>query len=153
MMSTRDGSADAETTQPDDHSSPPPTLAQVFASIHESRVEQTELLCHLVTNSSREGTVVTNSRDQARSSYVEFLATQLPTFTEASKPLKADHWLCTIESMFKLLNYTEIQKMLFAAQQLLGDARAWWANFTATRPANQVQWTQFREAFHRNTFH
>jgi hypothetical protein len=117
------------------------------------RVEQTELLCHLMTNSSREGTVVTNARDQARSSYVEFLATQLPTFTEASKPLKADHWLCTIESMFKLLNYTEIQKMLFAAQQLLGDARACWANFTTTRPANQVQWTQFREAFHRNTFH
>jgi hypothetical protein len=37
--------------------------------------------------------------------------------------------------------------MLFAAQQLLGDARAWWANFTATRPANQVQWVEFREAF------
>jgi hypothetical protein len=30
---------------------------------------------------------------------------------------------------------------------LLGDARAWWASFTANRPANQVQWAEFHEAF------
>jgi hypothetical protein len=78
---------------------------------------------------------------------VEFLATQPPTFTEASEPLEADHWLHTIESKFELFNCTEDQKMLFVAQQLLGDARAWWANFTATRSVNQVQWVEFREAF------
>jgi hypothetical protein len=65
MMSTHDGSVDAETTQPDEHSSPPPTLTQVFASIHESRVEQTELLRLLMTNSSREGIALGNARDQA----------------------------------------------------------------------------------------
>jgi hypothetical protein len=36
---------------------------------------------------------------------------------------------------------------VFVAQQLLGDARAWWTNFTATHPANQVQWAEFCEAF------
>jgi hypothetical protein len=40
--------------------------------------------------------------------------------------------------MFEPLHYTENQKTLFATQQLLGDARAWWANFIVTRPANQV---------------
>jgi hypothetical protein len=78
---------------------------------------------------------------------VEFLDTQPPTFVEASEPLEADPWLYTIESKFELLNYIENQKTLFAAQQLLGDARAWWAGFTATRPANQVQWAEFCEAF------
>jgi hypothetical protein len=39
MVSGRDGSADAETAQPGGHSSPPPTLAQVIASISESRDE------------------------------------------------------------------------------------------------------------------
>jgi hypothetical protein len=53
MKSTHDGSADAKTTRQDGHSSPPPTLAQVFASILESRVEQSELLHLLVTNSNR----------------------------------------------------------------------------------------------------
>jgi hypothetical protein len=146
-VSARDGSADAETAQLGEHSSPPPTLAEVIASIRESREEQTELLRLLVTNSNRDGTVVGNARDQVRSSYVEFLATHPPTFTEASEPLEADHWFHTVESRFDLLNCTENQKTLFAAQQLLGDARAWWANFTATCPANQVQWAEFRDTF------
>jgi hypothetical protein len=96
MVSARDGSADAETAQPGEHSSPPPTLAQVIASIRELREEQTELLRLLMTNSNRDSTVVGNARDQARNSYVEFLTTNSPTFTEASEPLKADHWLHTI---------------------------------------------------------
>jgi hypothetical protein len=78
---------------------------------------------------------------------VELLATQPPTFIEASEPLEADHWLHTIESKFDLLNCTENQKTQFIAQQLLGDARAWWVSFTTTRLANQVQWAEFREAF------
>jgi hypothetical protein len=65
IVSTHDGSADAEATQSGVHSSPPPILAQVITSIHESRDEQTELPHHLVTNSNRGGTVVGNARDQA----------------------------------------------------------------------------------------
>jgi hypothetical protein len=147
MVSARDGSTDAETAKSDGHSSPLPTLAQVLASICKSREEQTELLRLLVNNSNRDGAVVGNARDQARSSYVEFLPIHPPTFTEASEPLEADHWLHTVESKFDLLNCIENQKILFAAQQLLGDARPWWASFTATRPANQVQWAEFRDAF------
>jgi hypothetical protein len=105
------------------------------------------LLRLLVTKSNRDGTVVGNARDQVQNSYVEFLATHPPTFTEASEPLEADHCLHTVESKFDLLNCTENQMTLFVAQKLLGDARAWWASFTATRPANQVQWAEFREAF------
>jgi hypothetical protein len=54
-----------------------------------------------------------------------------------------------IESKFRQLHYTEVQKTLFTAQQLHGDASAWWANYTATRPAYyQVLWTEFHSAFH-----
>jgi hypothetical protein len=100
-----------------------------------------------MTNSNHDGTVIGNARDQAQSSYVEFLATQPPTFTKASEALEANHWLRTIESKFELINCTENQKTLFAVQQLLGDVRAWWASFTVTHPANQMQWAEFREAF------
>jgi hypothetical protein len=76
------------------------------------------------------------------------MATQPLTFTEAGEPLEADHWLRTIESKCELFNCTKNQKTLFAAQQLLGDDTAWWANITASRPANQVQWVKFHEVFH-----
>jgi hypothetical protein len=65
MVSAHDGSADAETAQSGGHSSPPPTLAQVIASIRESRDEQTELLRLLVTNFNCDGTMVGIARDQA----------------------------------------------------------------------------------------
>jgi hypothetical protein len=53
-----------------------------------------------------------------------------------------------IESKFGLLHCTEVQKTLFATQQLRGNANAWWANYVTTRPANyQVPCTEFRSAF------
>jgi hypothetical protein len=46
-----------------------------------------------------------------------------------------------MESKFGLLRYTEVQKTLFTAQQLWGDASAWWANYITTRPTDyQVPW-------------
>jgi hypothetical protein len=54
-----------------------------------------------------------------------------------------------MQSKFGLLRCTEVQKTLFAAQQLQGDTSAWWANYTATRPADyQVLWAEFCDAFH-----
>jgi hypothetical protein len=63
MVSARDGIADNETAQPGEHSSPPPTLAQILTSIRESRDEQTKLLHLLMTSSNHDGTVVSNARD------------------------------------------------------------------------------------------
>jgi hypothetical protein len=53
-----------------------------------------------------------------------------------------------MESKFGLLHCTEHQKTLFTTQQLRGDASAWWANYTATRPMDYlVPWAKFRNAF------
>jgi hypothetical protein len=53
-----------------------------------------------------------------------------------------------MESKFGLLRCTEVQKTLFTAQHLRGDTSAWWANYTATRPADyQVPWAEFHDAF------
>jgi hypothetical protein len=54
-----------------------------------------------------------------------------------------------MESKFGLLRCTKVQKTLFAAQQLWGDASVWWANYTVTCPADyQVSWAEFRDVFH-----
>jgi hypothetical protein len=80
--------------------------------------------------------------------YSDFAATHPPLFTEAGEPLEADHWLRVMEPKFGPLRCTEVQKTLFAVQQLWGDANTWWANYTTTRPADyQVSWAEFRDAF------
>jgi hypothetical protein len=47
---------------------------------------------------------------------MDFLATHPTVFADATDPLEADSWLCTTESNFGLLHYTEYQKILYAAQ-------------------------------------
>jgi hypothetical protein len=146
MVNTRNVRNGAENSQGNGNPPPPPSLAQVIASILESRDEQTELLRQLVANSTRGGNGARNA--PAPTIYNDFAATHPPLFTEAGEPLEADHWLRVMESKFGLLRCTEVQKTLFAAQQLRGDASAWWANYTATRPADyQVPWAEFHNAF------
>jgi hypothetical protein len=88
-------------------------------------------------------------------SYSDFLATHLPVFAEATDPLEAKSWLRTTQAKFILLRCSEMQKMLFVAQQLRGSVSAWWVTFTATlRDGYQVPWAEFYEAFwghHCNT--
>ncbi|GJN41205.1 hypothetical protein PR202_gn00551 [Eleusine coracana subsp. coracana] len=77
-----------------------------------------------------------------------FLGTHPPTFERAREPLDADHWLRQTESKFGLLDCTEHQKVLFAAQQLQGSASAWWANYEATLPAGRrLEWNEFKTNF------
>jgi hypothetical protein len=69
-------------------------------------------------------------------------------FVKAEDPLKADEWIRVIEQKFGLLRCSEIQKPLFAAQQLRGPASIWWGNFVAVQPTgHQITWDEFKLAF------
>jgi hypothetical protein len=148
IVNTRNVRNGAENSQGNGNPPPPPSLAQAIASILESRNEQTELLRQLVANSTRGGNGARNAPPPAPTTYSDFAATHPPLFTEAGEPLEADHWLRVTESKFGLLRCIEVQKTLFAMQQLWGDTSTWWANYTVTRPADyQVSWAEFRNAF------
>jgi hypothetical protein len=146
MVNTRNVRNGAENSQGNGNPPPPPSLAQAIALILESHDEQTELLQQHITNSTRGGNGARNA--PAPTTYNDFEATHPPLFTEAGEPLEADHWLRVIESKFGLLCCIEVQNTLFIAQQLWGDASAWWANYTATDPVDyQVPWAEFHDAF------
>jgi hypothetical protein len=136
MVNTRNVRNGAENSQGNGNPPPLPSLAQAIASILESDDEQTELLRQLVANFTCGGNGARNVPAPAPTTYSDFTATHPPLFTEAGEPLEADHWLQVMESKFGLLRCTEVQKTLFAAQQLRGDASVWWANYTATRPTD-----------------
>jgi hypothetical protein len=102
---------------PRDNAPPPPPRSLI--SLEQLLATQNDLMWRLVENDECHGAERQQPRHQERdSSYSDFLATHLPVFTDATDPLEADSWLCTIESKFKLLHYTEYQKTLYAAQQL-----------------------------------
>jgi hypothetical protein len=50
--------------------------------------------------------------------------------------------------MFGLPHFSELQKTLFAAQQLCVPATDWWATYTSALQDNhQVSWSEFYKAF------
>jgi hypothetical protein len=121
---------------------PPVSLEQLLAM-------QNDLMRRLVENNEHHGAECQQPRHQERdSSYSDFLATHPPVFADATDPLEADNWLCTIESKFWLLHCIEYQKTLYTVQQLRGAVGAWWASYIATLPDDHhVTWGEFRTAF------
>jgi hypothetical protein len=109
------------------HGTPPPPV-----SLEQLLATQNELMRVLTGNLVQHEACPPHRQPGVETSYTDFLATHPLMFAEAIDPLEADNWLRIIESKFRLLHYTEIQKTLFAAQQLHGPVSAWWANFTAT---------------------
>jgi hypothetical protein len=122
----------------------PPNLAKVMA-------QQTELLNQLVQAQMNQSQHPSRGRDEHPSaSYQDFLSTQPPLFHKADEPLDADARLHTIESKFALLSApcSDMNKALFAAQQLRGTARIWWDHYYSMQPAGHVvTWDEFRTAF------
>ncbi len=103
--------------QPTRGNEPPPPLHPPV-SLEQLLATQNDLMTLLIQNEAHRGA----DRPQhpryqdMNTSYSEFLVTHPPLFSRGRDPLEADDWLRTIESKFSLLNYTECQKTLYAAQ-------------------------------------
>jgi hypothetical protein len=121
VLNTPEGSVERGHGQVPHGGAPPPppvSLEQLLAT-------QNDLMRRLIENDERRGAEHQQPRHQERdSSYSDFLATHPPIFTDVTNLLEADSWLCTTDSKFGLLYYTEYQKTVYAAQQLRGAARA-----------------------------
>jgi hypothetical protein len=147
MVSTRTGDFTQDAPEPSNacvgaatnelrntaHGTPPPPLPpSPPVSLELLLATQNELMRVLTENLVQHGVRQPHRQPGVETSYTDFLATHPPMFAEAIDPLEADSWLHIVESKFRLLHYTEIQKTLFVAQQHRGPMSDWWANFTAT---------------------
>jgi hypothetical protein len=118
----------------------------MLATQNNPMTMQNDLMRRMVENDERGGAGHPQQHRQQDmdSSYSDFLVTHSPIFAEATDPLEVDNWLHTTESRFGLQHCTEYQKTLYAAQQLRGSARAWWASYTTTLPVDhQFPWGEF----------
>jgi hypothetical protein len=125
---------------------PPPPLPPV--SLEQLLATQNELMRVLTKNLVQCEACSPHRQPGVETSYTDFLAMHPSMFTKAIDPLEADNWLRVIESKFRFLHCSEIQKTMFVAQQLHGSVSASWANFIATiQDGHQVPWAEFRMTF------
>jgi hypothetical protein len=126
----------------------PPTLAEAIAALVNATVHNTRFLWEMVGQQMQQQGGRAYPLGPHETSYLDFSETHPPLFVKAEDPLEADEWIRVIEQKFGLLRCTEIQKPLFAAQQLRGPTSTWWGNYVAIQPAgHQITWVEFKLAF------
>jgi hypothetical protein len=114
----------------------PPTLAEAIATLVNATADNTRFLREMAGQQFQQQGGRGYQQGPRETSYLDFSETRSPLFVKAEDPLEADEWFCVIEQKIGLLRCSEIQKPLFAAQQLRGPASTWWGNFVAVQPAN-----------------
>jgi hypothetical protein len=132
------------TSQARDNAPNPPPIQPTLAEAIAVLVNATTLLAqNQNANQGRRG-----QNNGGETTYVDFTDTHPLVFSKEDEPLEVDGWLRTIEQKFELLQCTEYQKPVFAAQQLRGVVGAWWVNLVAVQPTgHRVSWQEFRDAF------
>jgi hypothetical protein len=108
-----------------------PTLAEAIAALVNATTDNTCFLREMAGQQMQQQGGRAYPQGPHETSYMDFSETRPPLFVKAEDPLEADEWIRVIEQKFGLLRCTEIQKPLFAAQQLRGHASTWWGNFVA----------------------
>jgi hypothetical protein len=126
----------------------PPTLAEAITALVNATADNTRFLWEMAGQQLQQQGRRAYQQGPRETSYLDFSETRPPLFVKAEDPLEADEWIRVIEKKFGLLRCTEIQKPLFAAQQLRGPASTWWGNFVAVQLAgHQITWDEFKLAF------
>jgi len=79
----------------------------------------------------------------------DFLRHKPAEFTSKASPDEADAWLRKCEKIFKVMNYEDEQKLLFATYLLNEDAEYWWAGMQQQMQTREelIDWTNFRTRF------
>jgi hypothetical protein len=95
----------------------PPNLAEVMVALINVTAENARLLREMAQHNQNAPTGnwgLYNHRNET--TYVDFTDTRPLVFTGADETLEADDWLRTMEQKFDLIDCSEYQKPVFAAQ-------------------------------------
>jgi hypothetical protein len=112
----------------------PPTLVDAIAAVVNANADNARVLHEIAHHQNNQGGPHFPQNQHRNATYMEFMETGLPVFAKGEEPLDAIECLQVIEQKFGLIQCTEVQKSLFAAQQLHGAASTWWSNFVAIQP-------------------
>jgi hypothetical protein len=79
----------------------------------------------------------------------EFLKGRPLGFTHAADPLEADDWVRAVGKQLNMAQCNDLEKVLYASDQLQGAAQTWWESYQSTRPNNAppVTWQEFVRDF------
>jgi hypothetical protein len=126
------------------NSSPPPTLEQVL--IMQAQMLQT--MQQTMANMQQAPQHQPTPQPQQHDKLGEFQRTKPPTFYHTVEPMDADDWLKTIEKKLQVVQYTNRDRVLFVAHQLVRPTADWWDMYVeAHEEPKTINWQEFRNSF------
>jgi hypothetical protein len=57
-------------------------------------------------------------------------------FSHAADPLEADDWVQAVEKQLNIAQCNDLEKVLYASDQLQGTTQTWWESYQVARPDN-----------------
>ncbi|XP_061336996.1 uncharacterized protein LOC133284059, partial [Gastrolobium bilobum] len=91
----------------------------------------------------------TNAGEMFQDLLLTFRKHKPPSFQGGHDPIVAVQWLQAMDKIFRVVQCTDDQKVLFSVYMLEGDAHHWWAN--ASQPLVMqnvaISWAMFEEMF------
>jgi hypothetical protein len=83
-----------------------------------------------------------------QSRLAEFLRTHPTTFSQAKDPMDVEDWLKGVEKKLVIAQYTDREKVHFAAHQLYRTAANWWETYCYTHVnVDTITWNEFKAPF------
>jgi hypothetical protein len=85
---------------------------------------------------------------QQRDKLGEFQQTKPSIFCHSVEAMDADDWLKTIEKKLQVVQFTNKERVLFAAYQLVGPTTNWWDMYVEAREELEtINWQEFKNSF------
>ena len=85
---------------------------------------------------------------------IEFKRLSPPTFEGTTEPMEAEKWIIEMEKVFRVLEYSEDEKVACVAYMLRVDAYDWWRLEEEKRGQETEPWTWelFKSVFYEKYF-
>ncbi|KAF5475723.1 hypothetical protein F2P56_007499 [Juglans regia] len=90
------------------------------------------------------------TNDECGCTIEQFNRMHPPTFDGRGDATIAEDWIQDIEEILRVINCTDIQKVLYSAFKLTGEAKRWWISERTIREAEGmeiVRWLHFKQIF------
>jgi hypothetical protein len=104
---------------------PPPPPPVTIEQLMGMQAQLMQVVMDRIDNQPTRGPPPVLVRDK----HGEFMKGRPPVFTHAFDPLEIDDWLKAVKKQLNIAQCSDLEKVLYASDQLQGAAQEWWKSY------------------------
>ncbi|XP_047313623.1 uncharacterized protein LOC124917180 [Impatiens glandulifera] len=126
-------------------------LTGLIETLKEQNRLQGEQMRAIFQNNNHSSTHNNQEGGQAPA-YKQFMTFKPAEFKGSSDPIVSEEWVQAMETIFELMQISEVERVRCTTFMLRDDARIWWQGAKAALDLNNISWEEFKEVFYGKYF-